>query len=100
MKVLCVREPRASMIAAGSVTIEIRSWRTDYRGPLLLCVGPTLRRVPTGAALAVVSIVDVRRFVFGQDEAAAGCNGFPGAWAWVLGKVSPVPALKIKPLLA
>ena len=36
MKVLSIRQPFASLIAAGIKQIETRSWRTSYRGDLLI----------------------------------------------------------------
>lgn len=39
MKALTIRQPWASLIAAGVKTIETRSWTTGYRGPLLIHAG-------------------------------------------------------------
>ncbi len=39
MKALTVRQPWASLIAVGVKTIETRSWRTEYRGPLAIHAG-------------------------------------------------------------
>lgn len=39
MKALTVRQPWASLIAAGVKTIETRSWSTEYRGPLAIHAG-------------------------------------------------------------
>ena len=39
MKALTIRQPWASLIAAGVKTIETRSWRTSYRGPLAIHAG-------------------------------------------------------------
>lgn len=36
MKVLSLKEPWATLIMAGKKRIETRSWKTRYRGPLLL----------------------------------------------------------------
>lgn len=35
MKVLTLRQPRASLVALGVKTIETRSWRTQYRGRMI-----------------------------------------------------------------
>ncbi|MFN6025464.1 MAG: ASCH domain-containing protein, partial [Planctomyces sp.] len=37
MKALSIRQPFASLIAAGKKTVELRTWYTHYRGPLLIC---------------------------------------------------------------
>lgn len=39
MKALTIRQPWASLIALGVKTIETRSWKTDYRGPLAIHAG-------------------------------------------------------------
>ena len=66
MKALSVRQPWATLIACGEKTVECRSWKTSYRGPLLICaskgdsVGEDGLVCPGGVALAVVNLVDVR----------------------------------------
>lgn len=45
MKTLTIRQPWASLIAAGVKTIETRSWSTRYRGPLAIHAG---RATPDG----------------------------------------------------
>lgn len=39
MKALTIRQPWASLIALGVKTIETRSWRTNYRGPIAIHAG-------------------------------------------------------------
>lgn len=41
MKALTIRQPWASLIALGVKTIETRSWRTNYRGPIAIHAGLT-----------------------------------------------------------
>lgn len=50
MKALTVRQPWASLIAAGVKTIETRSWSTRYRGPLAIHAGMwrSVRQVDEG----------------------------------------------------
>ena len=36
---LSIRQPYAQLVAGGTKTVEVRSWRTDYRGELLVCAG-------------------------------------------------------------
>jgi len=36
MKALSVKQPWANKIASGEKTIEVRTWYTHYRGPLLI----------------------------------------------------------------
>lgn len=44
MKVLTLKEPWASLIAARIKTIETRSWKTNYRGEIYIHTG--LKKVP------------------------------------------------------
>ncbi|MFA4903029.1 MAG: ASCH domain-containing protein [Desulfobaccales bacterium] len=37
IKALSLWQPWASLIAVGAKQYETRSWKTDYRGPLLIC---------------------------------------------------------------
>ena len=37
LNALSVKQPWAEMISNGSKYIEIRTWQTKYRGPLLIC---------------------------------------------------------------
>ena len=44
MKVLTVKEPWASLIINGYKMYEFRSWKTKYRGKILIHVGMTLEK--------------------------------------------------------
>lgn len=88
MRALSVRQPWASLIASGRKTIELRSWSTNYRGPVLILSGTGIWRGtehpigPRGVSLCVVDLVDVRPVT--PEDAAAACivppEGFDFAW--------------------
>jgi hypothetical protein len=66
---LSVRQPWASLIGEGKKTIEIRSWSTSYRGPLLICSGSKPWKGnhghsigPLGVSICLVELVNVRPF--------------------------------------
>ena len=42
MKAINIHQPWASVIAFGEKRFETRSWKTDYRGPLLIHASRTL----------------------------------------------------------
>lgn len=42
MKALTIKQPWASLIVHGIKDIENRTWRTDYRGPLLIHASKTI----------------------------------------------------------
>ena len=93
MKVLSVKQPWANLIAEGKKTIEVRSWRTQYRGQLLIASSKSPNIPPAGFVLAVVDLVDCRPMTR-ADEKLARCNCHPGHYAWVLANVRetrPVP---------
>jgi hypothetical protein len=88
MKALSVRQPWATKISNGEKTLEIRSWRTHYRGPLLIVASARkCGGLPVGCALCVVELLDCRPMVPGDAEAAC-CEYQEGAWAWEVRLVS------------
>ena len=110
MKALSIRHPWIDLIIAGSKTIEIRTWATRYRGPLLLHASSAygisereaaarLRRpapdpATLGAVVGVAELVDCRP-VRREDWKCAGLPRLEGRlWAWVLARpraVGPLP---------
>jgi hypothetical protein len=89
MKALSVRQPWANMIASGQKTIETRTWPTDYRGDLLICSSKRPAIAPAGYALAIAELYDCHSMTK-ADEAAACCELYDGAWAWMLRKIKPI----------
>lgn len=78
MKALSVMQPWASLLASGRKTVELRSWDTRHRGPLLVCAGKRFdprgahhEAGPRGVALAVVDLVTTRPATM-ADAGAAG----------------------------
>ena len=110
MKALSIRHPWVDLILAGTKTIEIRTWATRYRGPLLLhassAYGISERetaarlRLPApdpatlGAVVGVAKLVDCRPVRL-DDWKCAGLPPLEGRlWAWVLAEpraVGPQP---------
>lgn len=100
MKGLCVRQPWAHFIAIGRKTVEVRSWSTNYRGPLVIVAARTVDQAPefadmipddglhTGCLYCVVNLSDVRRGKASDSEAAM-CSA-EGQFAWVLEPVRMV----------
>ncbi len=97
MRALSVKQPWASLIATGEKTIELRSWRTHYRGPLLIVASArpdrradldtlgcrTLDR-PRGVALALVELCDVRPFARGDERHSIFNPGGAPTFSWLL----------------
>lgn len=83
VKALSVKQPWAGMIYRGEKPIETRTWPTDYRGDVLICSSKKPAMHPAGYALCIAEICGCRRMKK-TDEAAAGCEVYPGAYAWEL----------------
>lgn len=64
MKALSIQPFYATMIAMGCKWIELRSWKTDYRGWILICA-PTARNkfertsLMNGHAIAIAELADI-----------------------------------------
>ena len=96
MKAISIRQPWASMVVSGEKTIETRTWRTNYRGPLLIVSSkqPIVDNLPRGYALAIVTLVDCRPMTK-QDEAAACCGVTLGRFAWVLSNIRNIVPFRV-----
>lgn len=104
MIALTIHSPWASAIALGEKTIEVRSWRTRHRGPLLICASarrPPLvdgYRAPYGLALGTVDLVDCRPLAKADlDAAMINLEDWPYVctdFAWVFAnpvEIEPFP---------
>jgi hypothetical protein len=106
MMALSVRQPWASLIAAGVKRAEVRPRPTRHRGPLLICasrswrasadglaavqrLGHDIAALPRGVAIAVVDVVGCRPMAEG-DAGAACCPLEPGAFVWLLTGARPI----------
>lgn len=99
MRALSLRQPWASMIANGSKTIETRTWRTNYRGPLAVHASARPHEgLPTGGIVAVAWLDDCRPMEE-SDEEDACIALYEGAYAWLLANVQPVPLIPCKGML-
>ena len=70
MKAITIKQPYASLIAAGIKTYEFRTWKTKYRGELLIHAGKGVDKkamekfkkynldYPSGCIIAKVNLVD------------------------------------------
>ena len=100
MTALCLQQPWAELVACGRKTIETRTWNTPYRGSLLIVaskkpderaldVFPDVGSWPRGEAIAIAKVVNVRPMTE-EDEDAACCGWYPGAFAWELEEVERI----------
>lgn len=93
---LCLKEPWASMVANGRKTIETRTWKTKYRGPVLLCASKKPPGPLAGQAFMVVQLKDCRPMTPADEEAAGGVKCEPGRYAWEIKKIMDIKPFAIK----
>lgn len=98
MKALSVRQPWADLIVTGQKAIETRSWRTAYRGRLLIHAsrhGSTPGAIVGEVTLIDCIPVDTLSPAVLRDEAPFG-DFSPGRFAWLLRDAqqyaTPIPA--------
>jgi hypothetical protein len=97
MLTLSIRQPWASLIAFSEKTVEVRSWSTTYRGPLLIhASGRDVDTLPAGYAVAVVDLVDVRPLTPADMEAACLDEMPEGCFAWVLANAREIEPFPLK----
>lgn len=109
MKIISIRDPWATLIARGVKDVENRTWRTEYRGPILIHASQSydkhahhdpvaadaflnddrVRRIRQadmcpGHVIAVADLVDVHRnhLITGCNDTGAPCSpwGQRGTW--------------------
>lgn len=107
VRVLTVRQPWASLISSGRKTIEVRSWRTDFRGALVIHAGMGVDlehsfrfddELPAGVILSVVDLVDVRPLSASDRRAAclAAHDKTLERFAWVLRDPIALPPITMR----
>ena len=102
MKALSLTQPYANFIRDGIKTIETRKWKTNYRGPILICatkqkVKNALGQInlPTGMAVCIIDIIDCRKMTRDDEEEAC----FPWdekLWAWPLDNLKVITPFPVK----
>ena len=95
MKAISIKGHWAKLIRDGLKTIETRTWKTDYRGKLLLCCSKKPASSLSGMAFAVCDLVDIRPMTR-QDEHEAQCKKYKGAYSWILKNVKPIALFPVK----
>lgn len=94
MKAISVKQPWAGYIASGEKTIETRSWKTSFRGELLIVSSKHPKIEPAGFALAIVRMVDCRRMTQADEKAAMSVCLF-NLYAWVFDSVTPIKPFRV-----
>lgn len=121
MKAICIKQPWAQLIADGIKTIEIRSWKTKYRGKLLIVAStrpfeglskhvvkdkrgrnkvsgsefPQYDYLAFGQAICIAELMSIEPFTR-KHEKAALCDYWSDLYAWKLGNIKAVEPIEIK----
>ncbi len=100
MKALSIRSDYAMLIATGFKTIEVRTWRTDYRGDIVICSNAKkIKDTIPGHALCVARIADivVMRKKHCKDAAMRPSDFYPDTYfAWMLEDVRLIEPVPVK----
>jgi hypothetical protein len=112
IKALTIRQPWAELILRGRKPYELRSWRTNHRGPLVIHaamrvdsedtkrLGLNPEKLITGSFVGVAVLSDVRRYT--SEDARllrgkrAGGRWYPHLFSWVLKKPRRISPIKAK----
>jgi hypothetical protein len=105
VRALSVKAPWADLIASGDKTVEVRSWHTHYRGPLVICSGATpdiggaarkyKRHIGAlGVTRCLVHLLDVRGPKPGDATRALVAPGHNFCWVLELTRTLPPVAVK------
>lgn len=92
MKALSIDPEFAWYIHDGEKTVECRTWKTNYRGPLLICASKTpVAGFISGHAVCVADLVDIVPFTEEHIEGAM-MDGLPYGtnYAWLLDNVQSI----------
>jgi hypothetical protein len=101
MKAISLYQPWAGWVVEGRKTLELRSWETRYRGPLLIHASRTVHKaacraygidpgtLPDGALVGAVEVVDIvwiDEKAFGARKMEHLASGYfePPLYGWVL----------------
>lgn len=99
MKALSIHPYYAMSIVAGVKTVECRTWKTDYRGDIVICSTKALLKgtIP-GHALGVVELVDVvpftKEYLKAAEMTAEALKELGDCYAWILKNprlIKPIP---------
>ena len=107
MKVLTIKQPWATLIMQGDKRFELRSWKTKYRGDLLIHAGKGIDKeamerlvkyipenMPTGKILGKVTLVDCiecnknfKEMCLKENQDVYAKSTFVEKYAWQLDNV-------------
>lgn len=103
MKALSIRADYAADVFLGDKTIEVRSWKTSYRGDFLVCANR--EKIPgtiPGYAICIAELKNIRPLLISDADAALfepedfEKHQMNELYAWEIGHVRIINPLPIK----
>ena len=94
-KALSIKEPYSTLILKGKKTIETRTWKTNYRGELLLCASKKPASAISGCAFAVAKLSNCLPMQE-IDEKLACCEIYNNAYSWFLKDIQAIKPIPVK----
>lgn len=103
MKALSIQPFYATLIAMGCKWIELRSWKTEYRGWILICASRAINKkdkaaLMNGHAIAIAELEDIRPYNDETDREGAYLfddESFEG-YSWIFNRVIPIKPFPVK----
>ena len=98
MKALTLLPDWAMLVFLGEKTIEYRTWKTNYRGDILICASAKkMKGCISGHALAVAELVDIEPFSKKHFDGAC-MDWIPGerGFAWILDNIRLIRPIPVK----
>lgn len=99
MKALSIHPYYASAIVTGEKTVECRTWKTNYRGDIVICsTAKKIKGTIPAHALAVVRLADVVPFQRKHLKPAlmTPADYEPNLYAWLLEDVRIIKPVPVK----
>ena len=99
MKALSIQPPWATLVLQAAKTVEWRSWKTDYRGDLLICSSssPNWAGSISKHALCLVELTDIKPFGKQHLEPAMMAElPSPRGYAWIFDNLRFVEPFEVK----
>lgn len=99
MKALSIHPVPAMLIFAKEKTIEVRTWKTNYRGDIVICsTNHIIKDTIPGHALCVVTLKDIVPLEKKHAEAAYMDKKDiqPGLFGWIIDNVRYIRPVPVK----
>ncbi len=97
MKALTLEPDWGMLMLQGEKTVEYRTWKTNYRGDILICTSAKhIRGCISGHALLIANLVDCVLFDEMHLDAAAMDEMPDGGYAWIFDHFRVIQPFPVK----